>query len=66
MNALVIQFNSTAVPPRSRPIAGVATAPPEKLIGRITAARQTAARIEFLPFVERMWFVIVALYLQKR
>ncbi len=42
MKALVIQVSEVALPPRSRPIAGVATAPPEKLSGKIRAARQTA------------------------
>jgi hypothetical protein len=42
MNALVIQVSAAALPPRSRPIAGVAMAPPEKLKGSVRAARQTA------------------------
>src|ERR1700752_3831249 len=50
MKALVIQFRATALPPRSRPMAGVATAPPEKLSGRTRAARHTATRIGILPF----------------
>lgn len=43
MNALVIQFIATVPPCRSRPIAGVATAPPENDSGSATAAMQTAA-----------------------
>ncbi|MDR8791210.1 hypothetical protein FEP91_03233 [Burkholderia multivorans] len=42
MNAFVIQFIATALPCRSRPIAGVATAPPENDSGNATAAAQTA------------------------
>jgi hypothetical protein len=43
MNALVIQFIATGPPCRSRPIAGVATAPPENDSGNATAAMHTAA-----------------------
>ena len=42
MKALVIQAIAAGLPPRSRPIAGVATAPPEKASGRASAAMQTA------------------------
>src|SRR5262245_4060906 len=49
MNALVIQLSAVGLPPRSAPIASVATAPPEKLRGRTSAARQTAIRIGVLP-----------------
>lgn len=43
MKAFVIQASPGRSPPSKRPIAGVTTAPPEKLIGRIRAAAHTAA-----------------------
>lgn len=49
MKALVIQFNASALPPRSRPIATVAMAPPVKLRGRISAAKHTAASTQARP-----------------
>lgn len=46
MSALVIHATMAALPARSRPIAGVAIAPPWKLRGNVRAARQTAKRTE--------------------
>jgi hypothetical protein len=47
MKALVIQVRDADDPPRSCPIAGVATAPAEKFKGRVKAARHTATNTEF-------------------
>ncbi|MNC84201.1 hypothetical protein D3C75_1386120 [compost metagenome] len=55
MNALVIQVSATGLPPKSRPIAGVATAPPVKLSGSTNAERQTAARISSLSLALEAW-----------
>jgi hypothetical protein len=49
MKALVIHVSDVALPPSSRPMAGVETAPPEKDSGRTIAARQTEARMSGLP-----------------
>ena len=46
MKALVIQASACGPPPRSRPMAGVARAPPAKLNGNISAAVQTASRVQ--------------------
>lgn len=56
MKALVIQVRAIGEPPRSRLMAGVATAPPEKLSGRTMAAIQIAARMRRLPG-SVAWFV---------
>src|ERR1700761_3396190 len=48
MKALVTHVSITGLPPRSRPIAGVATAPPENASGNTSAERHTAARISSL------------------
>jgi hypothetical protein len=45
MNAFVIQFISTGPPAIGRELAGVASAPAEKLSGSASAARQTAVRM---------------------
>ncbi|MNE72963.1 hypothetical protein D3C80_1689440 [compost metagenome] len=47
MKAFVIQVKASGEPPRSCAIAGVATAPAEKLRGNVNAARQTAASTEW-------------------